>query len=388
MSLLTFKFSSKLHLLNDSHSTVYQSSHLYAFVGECPIGNLFTDSLRWASDADFAVLNSGGLRGPGWAEGPVHVGDLWAAIPFINYMCTGVMSGVSVYRLLNYSTAVSTFESTYTALGDRLLQMSGMKMTYNTLVDGPGSGRLMSVDIWDKDTQQYLPLERLKLYRFATDNWMCKGFDPYPDLFGSELQIEGEVRGTVDRSRNVQSIVGEYMSSLNGTYDTSIRGSHINDTEAFDPMNFIQTQESCVINHFWETKLLTCTPCPGGKFVKFSDGLISFLITEKSTDFAGRNVLYNRETFDVTIAPKYSPSWLLFRNSTDDALIEGSTVLQPGESVSISFEVDASNLSEGSTRSTVSYGVVVDGDFPGCLTDLDSKTFCHTFGCSHYRRKI
>jgi hypothetical protein len=30
--------------------------------GECIIGNLFTDAIRWVSDSDFAVLPSGGLR--------------------------------------------------------------------------------------------------------------------------------------------------------------------------------------------------------------------------------------------------------------------------------------------------------------------------------------
>jgi hypothetical protein len=30
--------------------------------GECIIGNLFTDAIRWVSDSDFSVLPSGGLR--------------------------------------------------------------------------------------------------------------------------------------------------------------------------------------------------------------------------------------------------------------------------------------------------------------------------------------
>lgn len=93
--------------------------------GECPIGNLFTDAIRWVSDADFAVLPSGGLRGEGWGAGDVRVSDIWGALPFLNTVCTGVMSGVSVFQLFNYSTAVATFESTYTLMGDRLLQMSG-----------------------------------------------------------------------------------------------------------------------------------------------------------------------------------------------------------------------------------------------------------------------
>ena len=105
------------------------------------------------------MLPSGGLRGEGWPAGEVHVSDIWAALPFINHMCTGAMSGVSVFRLLNYSTSVATFESTFSAMGDRLLQMSGMKMTYNTLLNGTGSGRLISVEVYDQQKNKYLPLE-------------------------------------------------------------------------------------------------------------------------------------------------------------------------------------------------------------------------------------
>lgn len=73
-----------------------------------------------------------------------------------------------MYRLLNFSTAVATFQSTWTSMGDRLVQMSGMKMTYNTLVGGGGKGRLMSVDVYDRESKEYRPLERLKLYKFAS----------------------------------------------------------------------------------------------------------------------------------------------------------------------------------------------------------------------------
>lgn len=330
--------------------------------------------MRWATNADFAVVASGGVRGPGWDAGPVRVGDLWTALPFMNHACTGVMSGVSVYRLLNYSTAVATFQSTYTSMGDRLLQMSGMRMTYNTLVNGTGSGRLMSVDVWDKDAQEYLPLERLRLYKFATDNWMCQGFDPYPSIFGSELRMKGERMGEVDKTRSVQGLVGSYLTNLGGAYDTSIRGRLVNDTTAFVPMNFIQTPESCPLDYFWSVDLLTCMQCPGGKHVQFSDDIISLHISKNElADFEGRNVLFNRETFDVTIAPKYAPSWIIFQNNTID-MMGRSRVLLPGESIAVTFGVDASGLNKGSTRSTVSFGVVVDGDYPGCLTDLDSKT--------------
>ncbi|KAL7477242.1 hypothetical protein ACHAW6_003055 [Cyclotella cf. meneghiniana] len=341
--------------------------------GECPLGNLFTDALKWTSNADFAVLSSGGLRGEGWEAGEVHLSDIWAALPFMNHVCTGVMTGVSVFRLLNYSTAVATFESTYTPMGDRLLQMSGMRMTYNTQLEGSGNGRLVSVDIWDREKNEFLPLERLKLYQFVTDSYLCDYFDPYPSLFNNELKMEGEVPGEVDDSRIVQEIVGAYLSHLdnNGiTYDTSIRGSHVNDTKAFELMSFVQTAESCLNNYFWETQILTCLPCPSVKYVKFSNDWISFLVTPNSKSLSGTNVLSNRELINVTLAARLIPEWVLLKGNASD-LIKRSILLQPGESFTIDFDIDTSTLTKGSTQSIVSFGVILDGDYPGCLTDLD-----------------
>jgi len=344
--------------------------------GECPIGNLFTDAIRWMTNSDIAILNSGGLRGPGWDAGPVRVSDIYGALPFINNLCTGVMSGVSVFRMFNYSTAVATFESTFTSKGDRLLQMSGMKISYNTLLDGSGPGRLMSVDVWDHEAQEYLPLERLKLYKFTTDNWMCNHFDQFPSFLKSDLVIDGESPGIVDPENliNIQSVVGAYLvhlKELNITYDTSNQGKFVNDTNAFEPLAFIQTADSCSFDSYWESKTQTCTPCPGGKHVLFSDKLISFSITHDSEGVKdGRNVLSNRELYDVTVAPRSFPPWVVLRNSTSN-LMEGSTVLKAGESIAIDFDVNALVLSEGTTRSTVALGVILDGEFPGCLTDLD-----------------
>ena len=76
--------------------------------GECPIGNLFTDAARWYTKADVAFITSGGVRGPGWAAGDVHVSDLYEALPFTNNLCTGRMNGIHLFQLLNYSMSVAT----------------------------------------------------------------------------------------------------------------------------------------------------------------------------------------------------------------------------------------------------------------------------------------
>jgi hypothetical protein len=150
-----------------------------------------------------------------------------------------------------------------------------MKMTYNTELEGTDAGRLIAVDVWDKVKEDYVPLERLKMYKFATDNWMCDYFDPYPSLL-KELTMDGEVNGVVDTSTPIQDIVGSYLlhlSDLGITYDTSYRGSHVNDTEAFEPMKFVQTASSCLNSYYWKEEILTCEPCPGGKHGKVAFAL-------------------------------------------------------------------------------------------------------------------
>lgn len=80
--------------------------------------------------------------------------------------------------------------------------------------------------------------------------------------------------------------------------------------------------------------------------------------------------------------PKSAPSWVVFQFDTQDDVAESSfvlamkrsLVLEPGQSVAIDFGIDPTTLATGSTRSTVSYGMVIEGEYPGCLTDLDSKS--------------
>lgn len=72
---------------------------------------------------------------------------------------------------------------------------------------------------------------------------------------------EGEIPGSLDNSRPLQDIVGEYLSQLNATYDTSIQGRLVNDTNAFEPMDFVETAASCDIDHYWHDQSLSCKPC-------------------------------------------------------------------------------------------------------------------------------
>ena len=121
------------------------------FSGECALGNLFTDAMRWASNADIAFIQSGGIRGSGWPAGPVRISHLWEALPFANSLCTGIMSGLSLVRAFEYATHIASFESTWSRFGDHLLQVSGMRYSYNTHIQN--GTRLVGLDIWNNKEQ-------------------------------------------------------------------------------------------------------------------------------------------------------------------------------------------------------------------------------------------
>lgn len=148
--------------------------------GECPIGRMFANAFREKGLWDVGLTSSGGFRGPGWPAGPFRVSDVWAAMPFANAYCHGKIRGVTLWKMLNYSTALSTAPSPYlTSYGDRLLQLAGIHITFNANYT---SSRLLSVNILNRETGRYEPLDRLKLYSYGTDSFLANVFEPFPHI--------------------------------------------------------------------------------------------------------------------------------------------------------------------------------------------------------------
>lgn len=338
--------------------------------GECEIGNLFTDALRWWAESDVAFTTSGGLRGFGWPAGEVRTSDLWSALKFPNKACTGIASGVNLFRLLDYSIGMATFEGEDTKTGGRLLQVSGLRVVYNTNLIG---SRIIAVDVWDGGQGGYLPLNRTKLYKFATDSYLCGVYEPFPTLLGDNLVLEGEEPGTITDVLH-QEIVGSYLTKLEEPYDASIQGRLRNDTDAPEAMDFLQTEDSCPLQTFWAEEKLACMPCPQASNVAFSDNHLSVQTESGSstTSVKSRVVLVNREVFPVSFIPKAIPSWIEFTTGSSinvTSLIVGAlpTALDPGKGVALEFSVKSSLLEVGTARGTVAFGVLDGGMNPGCV---------------------
>jgi hypothetical protein len=338
--------------------------------GECEIGNLFTDAALWWADADISFSSSGGLRGPGWPAGKVKVSDIWQALPFSNSICTGNMSGVSMFKLFNYSINAATFEGENTNNGDRLLQVAGMRVTYNTEMVG---SRLVAMDVLDMAKQVYHPVQRLKLYKFVTDSWLCGGFSPYPTLLVDSLVLPGENPGVTLDGIVYQNVVSDYLKQLSEPYVVAIEGRLVNDTSATHSLNLIQNPDNCPIDTYWRDDVLTCVSCPNIASATFLREKIDFE-SEKGfgSTASGSIVLVNSQIYSVGVVPISQPSWLVFsrvelKSSGSNVTLERgvATALQSGDRMTLFVDVSSANLEVGTAQSTVSFDII-DDNYPGC----------------------
>ena len=371
--------------------------------GECEIGNLFADALRWQANADIAFVTSGGLRGEGWPAGPVRISNIWSSLPFPNSLCTGVMSGVSLFRMLDYSISISTFESADTNDGERLLQVSGLQVVYNTQIER-GSSRIISIKVWNQEEEEWLPVEPLSMYKFATDSFVCSAYDPYPDFLGANgnftLQNSGEIPAVVG-DELVQNAVAEYLTQLDEPYEASITGRLVNNTEVFDVLDLASTDTNCPADSYWSTMKSGCLLCPDSTHVEFSDEQLKFegqigvdggiipneesrassIFNETNSNLTstklfenklqGRILLVNRELSNFTFAIRNMPSWLRFIDSTtgeeSDRFIVGgpSTLLTAGSGYALDFVVGDDSLKAGTATGSVAFNILGQSLYPG-----------------------
>jgi 2',3'-cyclic-nucleotide 2'-phosphodiesterase (5'-nucleotidase family) len=244
--------------------------------GECETANLFNDAIKWYTGSDIAFQNSGGFRGPGWPAGDVRVSDIWNAMPFDNTLCTGIISGINLFKLFNYSVAWSTFEGENTETGGHLLQVSGLRVSYNLGL--PKETRLVSLEIYDSDLQMYKPIERLGLYSFSTISFMCSGYADYPLLLGEEtLQLPGEQPGEIGDGIIIQAVVADYLLQYQGIYNPGEPETRlVNRTDIIEPLSFIQSADTCQPGEFWQEEVFSCAPCPSQTSLTFLSNKLEF----------------------------------------------------------------------------------------------------------------
>lgn len=151
------------------------------------------DAYRKMTDADVGFVNGGGIRAD-IAAGDVTYGDIIAVNPFGNMICKAEVSGQQILDALELGAMyVGTAEN------GGFLQVSGLKYTIDTsvpssvvlddtdaFVEVAGARRVSDVQVENRETGVYEPLDPNATYTVASHNYMLKlGGDGYT-MFGTE----------------------------------------------------------------------------------------------------------------------------------------------------------------------------------------------------------
>lgn len=140
---------------------------------ESNVGNLVTDIMREAGNADIAMLSSGSIR-VDLNQGPVTMENVMDLFPFTDTLDVVSLTGTQVKELLEYS---------YT-LPYGLAQFSGINTTYDSTK--PEGKRLLSLSINGK------PVKDNQQYKVATYSFAATGGDGYEIFSEGKLLSEGK----------------------------------------------------------------------------------------------------------------------------------------------------------------------------------------------------
>ena len=137
---------------------------------EATMGNLIADALREGLKADVAITNGGGIRADALrpAGSTLTRKDIFAEMPFGNVAVLTVLSGADLLAALEHG--VSKVEEK----AGRFPQVSGLAFTYDPKL--PSGTRVTGVRVGGQ------PLDPVKTYRVATNDYMLKGGDGYTAL--------------------------------------------------------------------------------------------------------------------------------------------------------------------------------------------------------------
>lgn len=132
---------------------------------ETNAGDIVADALRYAAQAEVAMINGGGLRTVIKAGDLTH-GNVLDLLPYDNLLCTIQLKGSEIYNILNTCCAMSPAES-----GD-FPQVSGLRFT---LRQGGAKPCVSDVMVLDAASGDYRPLVENKEYKVATINYCIYG---------------------------------------------------------------------------------------------------------------------------------------------------------------------------------------------------------------------
>ncbi|RIB16001.1 Metallo-dependent phosphatase-like protein [Gigaspora rosea] len=150
---------------------------------ECTMGNLISDSFLWSqrkiNKVNSAFINSGGIRA-GLMEGNITLENIITILPFTGSLVILDLNGQNITDLLETTTGrwkniISGKKVT------SFIQVSGIRFKYDS--SKPIFNRILEVNIQNRDTEVFEPLDLKKTYKIVTVDFVANtgdGLLPYP----------------------------------------------------------------------------------------------------------------------------------------------------------------------------------------------------------------
>ena len=158
--------------------------------GECPLGNLVTDSMKARfPEADAAFINGGGLR-IDLPAGDIYRDTLNSLMPFENFLHLVDVSGDNIVRMLKVSSSLKHYTT----------QVSGVSYRFEPGCSNPedlnGDG---NIDEWENNCLcddiriGGKKLDRKKRYKIALSDFIFKGGDNHGACFDGANVIKVDI---------------------------------------------------------------------------------------------------------------------------------------------------------------------------------------------------
>ena len=148
---------------------------------EVGIGNFCSDAFRLVLNTDVAMINGGGIR-VDLPAGDVTYNHLLSMFPFNNTACIATLTGQQLVDALEFSV------SFLPKMDGSFMQVSGIRFEVDSIIPSPilvdqhqmfagvgeGKRRVSQVEIWDRKTQTYQPIDPNREYTLASFDYQIK----------------------------------------------------------------------------------------------------------------------------------------------------------------------------------------------------------------------
>ncbi|TCN25129.1 2',3'-cyclic-nucleotide 2'-phosphodiesterase/3'-nucleotidase/5'-nucleotidase [Mesobacillus foraminis] len=165
--------------------------------GDLGLGNLIADGMVAAMDADFAMMNGGGVRSP-LEAGEVSYGDLFAIQPFGNVLNKVKLSGADIRVILDEQITTRGLD----------YHIAGFKYTYK-YDDAAKTGQVVDITLPDGT-----PVDPAKEYTVVVNNYMYGNISTSIGKLSTDMEV-----GPIDLDATV-----DYVKSLTSPIDYKAEG--------------------------------------------------------------------------------------------------------------------------------------------------------------------